>query len=75
MSDPALSSYLRVLQISTSETNKYFKGYFFTEAHYLNPIATRHFLITSSDGLTISTSPIYQNPKWPTETNMGAIIE
>lgn len=74
MSDPALSTYLRLLQISRNETNKFFKGYFFTEAHYLEPIAIRHFLITAPDGQTPSTSIIYQNPKWPTQTGMGAII-
>ena len=73
MSDPALSTYLRPLQISRAATNVYFDGYSLNEAHYLEPIAMRHFLITASDGQTKSTSPIYQNPKWPTEAGMSAL--
>src|SRR5690606_33989950 len=74
MSSPSLSPYLRMLQISTSETNRFYNGYFFTEAHYLDPIAIRHFLVTSSDGQSVESSPIYQNPKWPTEANTPPTI-
>ncbi len=70
-SNPSLSSYLRVHQISPN--NLYYNGYKFTEAHYLNPIAAEHFLISSSDGKTPANSPIYQNPGWPTEGNKAPI--
>lgn len=72
MSNPSLSPYIRMLQIKTSETNKFRNGYFWTEAHYLSPIPVKQFLLTSTDGQSIETSPIYQNPKWPTEVGMGA---
>lgn len=63
-SDPALSIYLRVHQIATN--SQYYNGYFWTEAHYLEPIAANHFLISSEDGVSVETSPIYQNPGWTT---------
>jgi starch-binding outer membrane protein, SusD/RagB family len=63
-SDPALSIYLRVHQIATN--SPYYNGYFWTEAHYLEPIAANHFLDSSSDGVDVTTSPIYQNPGWTT---------
>lgn len=64
VSSPSLSEYLRPQQKNT--TNQFYDGFNFYEAHYLNPIAVQHFLNTSDDGKTISTSPIYQNPGWPT---------
>ncbi|WP_455673816.1 RagB/SusD family nutrient uptake outer membrane protein [Phocaeicola sp.] len=63
VSSPSLSDYLRPNQKTT--TNQYYNGFHFFEAHYLSPIAVRHFLITSPDGKTASDSPIYQNPGWP----------
>jgi hypothetical protein len=39
-------------------------------AHYLNPIAIQDMLITSIDN-DLSTSPIYQNPGWPSVANEG----
>lgn len=68
VSDPALSTYLRVHQISPN--NLYYKGYFFTPAHYLNPVAAEHFLISSPDGKSPDASPIYQNPGWPLQGGM-----
>jgi len=61
-----LSLYNRPLQALTTN-NLYYNGFSFYQAHYLNPIANSHFLQTSSDGKTASTSPIYQNPGWSTE--------
>lgn len=72
MSSPSLSDYIRPFQVVKSN-NKFYNGYSFTAAHYLEPIAIRHFLITAPDGKTISESPIYQNPGWPTEAGAGAI--
>ncbi|MFD2599675.1 RagB/SusD family nutrient uptake outer membrane protein [Sphingobacterium corticis] len=64
VSDPSRSTYLRVHQIAPN--NQFFNGYFFTEAHYLQPIAAEHFLIASPDGVTPANSVIYQNPGWTT---------
>lgn len=65
VSSPSLSEYLRPNQITTIN-NLYYNGFFFYQAHYLNPIAVQNFLNTSDDGKTIKDSPIYQNPGWPT---------
>lgn len=63
VSSPSLSDYLRPNQLTS--TNQYYNGLYFYEAHYLDPIAVQHFMITSPDGSTVSQSPIYQNPGWP----------
>lgn len=72
VSSPSLSDYLRPYQIVQSNNN-FYNGLFFTEAHYLEPIAIQHFLISSEDGEDVNTSPIYQNPGWPTVANQGPI--
>lgn len=66
VSPKANSKYLRPHQVRTSN-NKFYDGLNWTKAHYLNPIAFRHFLLTS-DG-DPENSVIYQNPYWPTEAN------
>lgn len=71
VSSPSKSLYVRPFQVAT--TNLQYNGLNFTEAHYLSPIAEKHFLITSSDGKTVSTSTIYQNPGWSTRANEGAL--
>ncbi|RYF25476.1 MAG: RagB/SusD family nutrient uptake outer membrane protein [Flavobacteriales bacterium] len=63
VSDPALSIYLRPQEIRSNADS--YKGARWMMAHYLSPIATQHFNITSVGG-DISTSPIYQNPGWST---------
>lgn len=63
VSSPSLSDYLHPNQVTS--TNQYYNGLYFYEAHYLDPIAVQHFMITSPDGSTVSQSPIYQNPGWP----------
>ncbi len=70
VSSPLLSQYLRPYEMTT--TSLAYNGYKWAMAHYLSPIATQHFLITSKDGSDISTSPIYQNPGWSTTANTGA---
>lgn len=72
VSSPSLSNYLRPYQIVKSNNN-FYNGLFFTEAHYLEPIAVQHFLITAPDGQTVEDSPIYQNPNWPIATGEGPI--
>ncbi|MDP4185133.1 MAG: RagB/SusD family nutrient uptake outer membrane protein [Bacteroidota bacterium] len=68
VSDPARSLYLLPYEKTGKEL--VYNGYRWAMAHYLNPIAVQHFLITSQNG-DFSTSPIYQNPGWPTVANQG----
>jgi len=63
VSDPALSVYLRPLEIKSSALS--YAGAKFVMAHYLSPIAVEHFQLTSTDG-SVENSIIYQNPGWPT---------
>ena len=63
VSDPALSVYLRPQEIRSNADS--YKGAKWTMAHYLSPIATQHFNITSTNG-DFNSSPIYQNPGWLT---------
>lgn len=74
VSSPSLSEYIRPFQ-RTTDNNNYYNGLFFCNAHYLSPIAVKHFLLTTSDGKTISTSPIYQNPGWSTTVGEGANLD
>jgi hypothetical protein len=67
VSSPSLSEYLRPYEKTT--TSLVYNGYRWDMAHYLEPIATENFLITSK-GNDVTTSPIYQNPDWPTTANM-----
>lgn len=51
------------------ENNRVYNGYRWNMAHYLQPIAIQHFLITG--GSDVSASPLYQNPGWPLIANEG----
>lgn len=64
VSSPTLSSYLRPYEKNGNEL--VYNGYQWTMAHYLNPIAAQHFLITGGENSTI-----YQNPGWTTQANTG----
>lgn len=64
-------NYLSMFRISTQ--NKFYNsGMTWHMAHYLSPIAASHFLESSADGSDIATSPIYQNPYWPTTADAPA---
>jgi hypothetical protein len=52
--------------------NTAYNGYRWAMAHYLDPIATQHFIDSSING-DVSTSPIYQNPYWSTTAGTGAL--
>lgn len=67
VSSPDASAYLRPYEKNGNELVN--GGYKWTMAQYLSPIAAQHFLITSSDGTDVSTSPIYQNPGWSASAN------
>ena len=73
VSSPSLSTYLRPYEIVNKATNlMYGKGYNWCEAHYLNPIAVKHFRLTASNPGDVSTSVMYQNPGWPIVADQGA---
>jgi hypothetical protein len=69
VSSPNRSNYLRPYEKTGNEL--VYDGYRWAMAHYLQPIAIQHFLITSQNN-DVNTSPIYQNPGWPTIANQGA---
>lgn len=48
-----------------TKSSQYYNGFYHYQAHYLQPIAVQHFLITAPDGKSVDQSPIYQNPYWP----------
>lgn len=41
-------------------------------AHYLQPMPIKQMMLTSQDGSTVSESPLYQNPYWPSEPSKPA---
>ena len=70
MSSPTLSEYIRPYQ--KRKNQRCYNGFVWSMAHYLDPIAIKHFQVSSPDGATITNSPIYQNPYWPTTADMPA---
>ena len=50
--------------------NRVYEGYRWRMAHYLDPIAVQHFLITG--GGSADNSTLYQNPGWPLQADQGA---
>lgn len=66
------SAYLRPYRINLASSNLVLNGYRWTAAHYLDPIAIQHFIITAENTSDLSTSVIYQNPGWPLTANGGA---
>jgi hypothetical protein len=66
------SQYLRPFGINLAATNLVLNGYRWTPAHYLEPIAIQHFIITATNPSDLTTSVIYQNPGWPLTANSGA---
>ncbi|MBN1186621.1 MAG: RagB/SusD family nutrient uptake outer membrane protein [Bacteroidales bacterium] len=69
VSDPTLSDYLRPYEINPNFVA--YDGFRWNMAHYLNPIAVQHFLITADNVGSVSSSPIYQNPGWPIVAGEG----
>ena len=68
VSPQSFSKYLAPYHILTN--NRAYNGYRWAMAHYLDPIAVQHFLITG--GGDADASPLYQNPGWPLMAGMGA---
>lgn len=71
VSSPSLSAYLRPHE-KIKANNNFFNGLTWHMAHYLEPLPIRQFLLTASDHATISESPLYQNPYWPTTPDSPA---
>lgn len=66
------SLYMRPYRINLASTNLVLEGYRWTPAHYLEPIAIQHFLITATNTSDLNSSVIYQNLGWPLTANSGA---
>lgn len=71
VSSSSLSAYLRPHE-KIKANNNFFNGLTWHMAHYLEPLPIRQFLLTASDHATISESPLYQNPYWPTTPDSPA---
>ncbi len=72
VSSPSLSAYLRPYEKNMTGTNLFRDGYTWHKAHYLQPMPIREMQLTAPDRVTVSESSLYQNPYWPTITDMSA---
>ena len=68
ISPKEFSKYVAPYHVLTN--NRVYDGYTWNMAHYLDPIAVQHFLITGSGKADQST--LYQNPGWPMQAGLGA---
>ena len=71
VSSKALSEYYRPHEV-TMANNNFKDGLRWHNAHYLEPLPLKQFLLTADDHATIARSPLYQNPYWPTVTDQPA---
>lgn len=71
VSSRTASKYLRPYQI-ISTNNLVYNGYNWSKANYLTPIPAYEIRITASNMNDATTSPLYQNPYWPTKANEPA---
>lgn len=53
--------------------NLYRGDYTWAMAQYLEPLPIQQFLLTAEDHASVETSPLYQNPYWPTIADQPAI--
>jgi hypothetical protein len=72
VSPSSRGQYVRPYEIKDTDPVTVQGGLKWKKGHYLNPIAVDHFLITSNDGTDASSSPIYQNPYWPIQSEATA---
>lgn len=70
LSPASRSEYIRPYEADAK--SEVINGYTWSMAQYLYPIMVKQFLLTASDGATITTSPLYQNPYWPTTADQPA---
>jgi hypothetical protein len=71
VSSPDRSEYVRPYQKNPNQ--RCYNGFVWKMAHYLEPVRIDQMMITAPNGKTVSDSPIYQNPYWPTEANNAAL--
>lgn len=72
VSSPRLSDYYRPYEKNMTSSNLFHEGYTWHLAHYLQPIPIREMQLSASDHKTVSMSPLYQNPYWPTTPDTPA---
>lgn len=72
VSSRTVSKYLRPYQIIVAN-NLVFNGYNWSKANYLSPLPAYQIRLTSSNVSDPSTSPLYQNPYWPTNSGESAL--
>ena len=68
VSSPSDSEWFRPYRMTTKQQG--YDGLSWHMAYYLSPINIKEFLLTSEDGSSKETSPLYQNPYWPMEADM-----
>lgn len=66
------SKYLRPYQIIKTN-NLIYNGYTWSKANYLAPMPMYEIRLTASNPDDPTTSPIYQNPHWPVQSNGSAL--
>jgi hypothetical protein len=64
------SEYLRPYERYSGQNG--YNGMTWKQAHYLRPIMVKQFQVSATSGADVSTSPLYQNPYWPTEADQAA---
>ncbi|HAR37612.1 MAG: starch-binding protein [Bacteroidetes bacterium GWD2_45_23] len=64
------SEYLRPYERYIDQSG--YNGMTWKKAHYLRPIMVKQFQVSATAGADVSTSPLYQNPYWPTEAAQAA---
>ena len=64
------SEYLRPHERYSGQAG--YNGLTWRMAHYLRPVMVQQFQVTATGGADVSTSPLYQNPYWPTVADQTA---
>jgi hypothetical protein len=64
------SEYLRPYERYIGQSG--YDGMTWKQAHYLRPIMVKQFQVSATSGADVSTSPLYQNPYWPTTADTPA---
>lgn len=75
VSSRSVSKYLRPYQI-IEKNNEVYNGYNWSKANYLTPLPAYDILLTSGENsegkVDLNTSPLYQNPYWPSVAGESA---
>jgi len=70
VSSKGRSEYLRPYERYSGQSG--YDGITWKKAHYLSPIMVKQFQVSATTGADVSTSPLYQNPYWPTVAAQAA---